>query len=369
MSVTTRKYRRGGWEVDIRLTLPDGSEHRLRRKAPINSKSAAQRWGEERQRHWYDELTDPSPAQEREVPTLSKFWPRFMDCHAKANRQKASGIAAKEMIARVHLIPNLGERPLDTITTEVVQQLKATLAGRKPKTINNVLTVLNTMLRKAVEWGVVERMPCSIRLIPVPPPKAHFHDFEDFERLVTAAQKRSPEAYAVVLLGGEAGLRRGEIAAIRWEDIDFRKRQLCVQRSVWKGHVDAPKGGRLRYVPMTARLSSALQTIRHLRGPFVFSADGHAASEKDIGDHVDHAARAADLTHRGIHTLRHSFCSHLAMRGAPARAIQELAGHADLRTTERYMHLSPAALDSAIRLLEQRSVGDMLETEDHREAK
>ena len=49
-----------------------------------------------------------------------------------------------------------------------------------------------------------------------------------------------------------------------------------------------------------------------------------------------------------VHRLRHTFCSHLAMRGAPATAIQELAGHADLITTQRYMHLSPAAIDAAI---------------------
>jgi site-specific recombinase XerD len=55
---------------------------------------------------------------------------------------------------------------------------------------------------------------------------------------------------------------------------------------------------------------------------------------------------------RSVHILQHTFCSHLAMRGAPARAIQELAGHQDLATTQRYMHLSPAALDAAIRLLE-----------------
>lgn len=54
----------------------------------------------------------------------------------------------------------------------------------------------------------------------------------------------------------------------------------------------------------------------------------------------------------GVHILRHTFCSHLTMRGAPARAIQELAGHQDLTTTQRYMHLSPAALDAAIRLLD-----------------
>jgi site-specific recombinase XerD len=64
----------------------------------------------------------------------------------------------------------------------------------------------------------------------------------------------------------------------------------------------------------------------------------------------------------GVHILRHTFCSHLAMRGAPARAIQELAGHQDLETTQRYT-LSPAALDAAIRLLETgtESRGEILE--------
>ena len=51
---------------------------------------------------------------------------------------------------------------------------------------------------------------------------------------------------------------------------------------------------------------------------------------------------------KGVHILRHSFCSHL-----PSRATQELAGHRDLATTQRYMHLSPAALEAAIRLLER----------------
>ena len=78
------------------------------------------------------------------------------------------------------------------------------------------------------------------------------------------------------------------------------------------------------------------------------------------------ASRRAKLSQDGVRVLRHTFCSHLAMRGAPPRAIQELAGHRELGMTQRYMHLSPAALDSAIRLLDQpsgvQSFGDILET-------
>jgi site-specific recombinase XerD len=65
------------------------------------------------------------------------------------------------------------------------------------------------------------------------------------------------------------------------------------------------------------------------------------------------AARKGKGEGAGPHVLRHTFCSHLAMRGAPVRVIQGLAGHRDLSTTVRYMHLSPGAADSAIRLLEQ----------------
>ena len=69
------------------------------------------------------------------------------------------------------------------------------------------------------------------------------------------------------------------------------------------------------------------------------------------------ASRKANLAHTGVHVLRHTFCSHLAMRGAPTRAIQDLAGHKDLKTTMRYMHLSPDAVESAIRLLEEPNPG------------
>ena len=223
------------------------------------------------------------------------------------------------------------------------------------------------LLKKAVEWDVIDRMPCTMRLLSIAKPSAKFHDFDEYERLVAAANGTEPLAYLAVLLGGEAGLRCGEMMALEWSDIDLAKRQLCVQRSDWKGHVTVPKSGRLRYVPLTSRLANALRTLRHLKGPRVLcSTDGSPLTQREVQGLVRRAARRASLRNVGVHVLRHTFCSHLSMRGAPVRAIQELAGHQELGTTQRYMHLSPAAIEGAIRLLDQRGsvprFGDMLET-------
>jgi hypothetical protein len=99
-------------------------------------------------------------------------------------------------------------------------------------------------------------------------------------------------------------------------------------------------------------VTDALRDARHLRGPRVLcDGAGKPLTQKVIQVLVRRTARRANVKPR-VHSLRHTFCSHLAMRGEPARAIQELAGHQDLRTTQRHMHLSPAALDAAIRLLE-----------------
>jgi integrase len=155
---------------------------------------------------------------------------------------EAERIAAKETIFSVHLVPLLGTKRLSAITNEVVQRLKHALGDKSPKTVNNILVVLRVMLKKAVEWEVIDRMPCTIRLLKVPKSSAGFYDFDEYERLVNAAKALDRNAYLIVLLGADAGLRCGEMMALEWSDVDLHKRQLCTQRSDWKGHVTIPKG-------------------------------------------------------------------------------------------------------------------------------
>ena len=85
----------------------------------------------------------------------------------------------------------------------------------------------------------------------------------------------------------------------------------------------------------------------------LYSDDKSTADRDALASWIRRAERRAGLSITGrLHILRHTFCSRLAIRGATTKAIQELAGHVSLTTTQRYMHLSPAAKESAIRLLE-----------------
>jgi integrase len=385
MTIKVREWKRGkkvGFEVDIRFTYPDGTPFRRRIKAPVESKSAAKRWGEAREREL---LVRSSPvyqqqlvAKQKEVSTLLEFGPRFIEGHARANKQKASGIHAKERILANHLYPNLGDKRLDAIEDEDVQLLKAALVHRTAKTVNNVLHVLSKLLRVAIKWKVIDRMPCTIELLKAAKPTHSFYEFDEYDRLAVSAAKLDARTHVIVLLGGDAGLRRGEMLGLRWSDVDFRRRQLVVVQSVWEGRgpsgstcgkrrfTDVPKGGKGRVVPMTDALCDALRRFLHLRGELVLYADdGRPATSYQLRTWLRAAQRRTGRPGTGgLHVLRHTFCSHLAMRGAPAKAIQELAGHADLGTTLRYMHLSPAIRQGAIALLNDRRAvfGDIVET-------
>ena len=369
------------WEYSFVIVWPEGGSVRERRNAPVTGKSAARRWSEARERAViaagkgaYSATAapeEPAPA----VPTLAEFATSFLENHARANRQKTSTIRSKEGILRTHLIPLLGTKRLGQIDDEDVQRLKASLAAHAPKTVNNVLVVLGKLLRVAVAWKKISTVPCTIELAKVQNLVVKFYEFPEYARLTNAAAKIDARALVVILLGGDAGLRMGEMLALRWCDVDFARKQLKIERATVEGTTSTTKGNKSRIVPMTDALADALKALRHLKGELVLYTDGddgpEACTHSTVRAWLLAAERRAGLATQavtklktgktrifwrdsGLHKLRHTFCSHLAMRGASPKAIQELAGHENMTTTMRYMHLSPGARRSAIDLLNRR---------------
>ena len=89
--VFVRPYKRGGWEVDIRIRRPVGPEFRERRRSRLSSKTAAKRWGEARELELLQQVLTPSQgeaeSERKEAPTLTEFAPRFIAEYAEAERQ------------------------------------------------------------------------------------------------------------------------------------------------------------------------------------------------------------------------------------------------------------------------------------------
>lgn len=108
----------------------------------------------------------------------------------------------------------------------------------------------------------------------------------------------------------------------------------------------------------------ALKAHRHLRGPYVFCEEnGGRLTPGKMGAPLRRALRAAGITREvgriGWHDLRHTYGSHLAMKGVPLRVIQELMGHATIGMTERYAHLSPDINHEAVKVLDSRPKGTL----------
>ena len=306
------------------------------------------------------ELLHQALAMPPEVPRLRDYLPRFLEAHVRANKLKPSTADGYEYRSRIYLIPVLGDLRLDEIDRKAVIDLKARISKLSGKTINLVLGVLHKVLDFAVGEQRIAAMPFRLKDVKVKEAKDNpvFYDFDEFNHLVDTAFSMGKYEYAFVLLGGEAGLRRGEIAALDWNHVDLRSGRLTVALTLYKGQFTPPKGNISRTLKMSPRLREALVALpSRPAGDRVLLHHGEPCSEGRLNEIMGAMTKAAGIEKKGarkVHILRHTFCSHLAMLGAQAVQIQHLAGHADLKTTQQYMHLAPGHADEAIDLFADR---------------
>ncbi len=206
----------------------------------------------------------------------------------------------------------------------------------------------------ASEWDLIEVVP-PVKWVRSPRADFRFLEFDEAEHLLDTAAVE-PRWHAMILLALRSGLRQGELLVRRWSDIDLRSRQLTVPRSVGQGVVGTPKDGCTRCVPLSKTTLDVLE--RQRGGELVFEQkDGSMLTPGLCQAPLIRARKRAGFAALGWHDLRHSFASHLVMRGTPMRAVQELMGHGTAEMTTRYAHLSPHVLQGAVERLESRHIG------------
>ena len=275
----------------------------------------------------------------------------FLGVYA-AVHNKPSEVASKTNILRRHLLPIFGARLLASIKAQDIEHYKAhkLAEGYARKSINNHLAVLSRLFKLAEEWEALDKAP-RLKLMSTEDPDFVFLDFHESEALLTAAE---PAWHDIILFGLRTGLRLGELRALRWQDLNLPGQKVLVRRAAWKGTIGSPKGGRPREVPLSEEVIAMLHTRAQPASPsaLVFGhASGRMLTRNEMKWPLWRACKAAGLDKLGWHTLRHSFASQLVMRGVPLKAVQELLGHRDIRTTMRYAHLSPKTRREAVERL------------------
>jgi len=211
--------------------------------------------------------------------------------------------------------------------------------------VNHILAVLSKSLRYAAEVGLVASAP-RVGLFKIERPEVEFWDFEEYARVLAAARREGPFWYAAACLAGEAGLRVGEIRALKWrEHVDLVAGTITVSEQMRHGVSGTPKGGRRRVVPMTSTLIAALKALEVVRvGYVVRNDDGEPLTDGQTTHAVRRICRKAGLPERGWHSLRYSFGTHSALLGVNPWRLQAWMGHGRIDETMLYVHVAASRM-------------------------
>lgn len=272
---------------------------------------------------------------------------------------KPSAIRSYEAALRLHVLPELGGLKLTEVQRRDIQRLADDLlaTGRDPSTIRNALMPLRVIYRRALQDGDIAVNPCiHLRLPASRGRRDRIVSPEQAAALIGELPSADRALWALALY---AGLRRGELMALRWADVDLAAGIILIQRS-WDAKarlfVEPKSRAGRRRVPIGAVLRDIL--VEHKMGSEGELVVGRHKGGTPFND-TSVAGRAhkrwilAGLEPIGLHEARHTFASLMIAAGVNARALTTYMGHSSVTVTyDRYGHLMPGNEDEAAALLD-----------------
>lgn len=280
--------------------------------------------------------------------SLADFIKEYL-AYAKGNKARKS--CERDEITLRHFTDFLKADRLSAITATRLEAYKAARReqGVKPSTLNRELNTIKAMLNKAVAWGALSQSPAkSVQKIREPRKQVRFLSKEEVKVLLATASARLAPIIETFL---HTGLRRDELTHLTWADVDFNRAAVAVQsKDGWH-----PKDYEARHIPMTDRLAEVLKAVPKNESPYIFHTQSGGVHDGNIlSRDFRRLTRSCGVKGASLHTLRHTFASHLVMSGADLYTVQKLLGHSSIKTTEIYAHLAPDYLRAAMKRLSYR---------------
>jgi integrase len=290
------------------------------------------------------------PSTKQTVAEAAEAWLEGVKSGTMLSR---TGKAYKPAVARgyehslrTYVLPDLGRLRLSDLTRQDVQRLvdKALAAGLDPSTIRNAIMPLRALFRYAIRRGHVTVNPTSNLDMPACNSRRVVHaSREKVETFLAALPDNLRPLYATAVY---AGLRRGELRGLKWEDVDLANGLIHVRRG-WddkEGEI-APKSAKaLRDVPLFGILRDYLDEHKLRTGgsgsDFVFASKrGNPFTPSNLRKQAAKACREAEVKCFGLHELRHVFVSFCVDMGFDLAEIGDYVGHSTVYMIDRYRHL------------------------------
>jgi integrase len=309
--------------------------------------------------------SEVAAADRSEQLTVAEVGDRYLD-HLETLNRRPSTMADYRSTLRVHIAPFFAGKSINSVEPEDVERFMAAKRreGKAPKSIANYTGLLHSILKYAIRRGWRREGPNPVEAVDKPTvDRGAEIRYLTIDAVWAVSRAVADDDLGKVdrvlfLTAAMTGLRRGEIVALRWRDVDWAAELIRVRRSFTRGAFGPPKSRRSsRAVPLPGPdpdepdgWSLAGELERHFQRSAFTGDDDLVFANPATGDVYDpsklrkrfkQAADAAELRPVRFHDLRHTFGTQMAREGAPLRAIQEWMGHSDMRTTQRYADYAP----------------------------
>jgi integrase len=257
--------------------------------------------------------------------------------------QKKSLEDDESKIERV-LVPKIGNRPIDSITTQDIRRLLKSLSdkGLTPATVNRYRALLSVLFQRAIESGCKITNPVSpIKPLPENNARDRFLNEDECRRLIAALDDEPENSARCITMMLATGARRGNVMAMEWADVDL-------DRSIWT--IPVTKNGKKLRVPLNDMALSILEEQRknrELGNPYVFPGLREGKPLTTVQQTWKRAIEKAGIANIRLHDLRHTFASHAVLNGTDLYTVSKLLGHHSPTMSARYAHLTDDALRKA----------------------
>lgn len=296
-----------------------------------------------------------------------------------------------ESMQRVHIVPGLQNARVAAVQRADVEALAESMlqAGKSPKTVRNVLTFLHSVFEHAIENGWCAENPVRRAARPRrqragdAEPDVQFLTMDELEAVIRVIPdetvlrrprptRRSrpgpapppppdvlgPVLRVLILTAAMTGLRQSELLGLRWRDVDWSAQRIRVRNAFTRGEHSSRGKSDLstrRSVPMADRVVAELdrwsrRSVYTTETSLVFAhpQTGRPLDRSKVTRRFQQACTDAQVRVITFHELRHTFATRMAAQGVPLRKLQEWLGHADIKTTQIYMHYAPDAQEVAM---------------------